>query len=172
MGILADFVQPDWYLEAFTSMTAELPWTDDTDGEVDRLIDLLDPPEGARILDLACGWGRQSLELARRGFSVVGVDVSECLIEIAGGNLELEERRLGRILDLEYREADLRDLHFAPEFDIVLNLNGGAIGYFENDAQNCRTFAAIGNALRKGGRTLLQIPNPAYLGNTLPSASG
>jgi len=169
MSALVDDVPPDWYVDAFDEpCTALLPWTDDTEGDVERVLRILDPPPWARILDLACGAGRHAFTLARRGFGVVGVDISEGQLETAYAVATPEDRD-SPSLDLKYLQADLRDLSFAAEFDAVLNLHSGALGYFEDDAENRRTFEVIAEALRPGGRTLMQLPNVRYAESRLPA---
>ena len=65
-------------------------------------------------------------------------------------------------------QKDLRELDFDEEFDLVLNLNDGAIGYFETEEENHRTFEVIAAALRPGGGNLLQLPNVLYAETHLP----
>jgi SAM-dependent methyltransferase len=115
-----------------------------------------------RVLDLACGTGRHSLELARRGFAVVGVDISPDLLEIAEGDASAQS------LEASFVEIDLRKLDFHGEFDLVLNLNDGAVGYFETEEENQRTFEVIAEALRPGGGHLMQLPNVLYAETHLP----
>src|SRR4030095_15046094 len=113
-------VPQDWYRSAFpASHTLNRPWAEQTAGEIDRVIAILRPPEGARVLDLACGTGRHSIELARRGFSVLGVDSARDLLEVANRDAEQAEG------EVSFLEADLRGLDFDEEFDVVLNLNDG-----------------------------------------------
>lgn len=157
-------VPQDWYRSAFpASHTLNRPWAEQTAGEIDRVIAILRPPEGARVLDLACGTGRHSLELARRGFDVVGVDIAPDLLEVA--NRDSEESGVDNV---SFLEEDLRQLGFDEEFDVVLNLNDGAIGYFETEEENHRTFEVIAAALRPGGGNLLQLPNVLYAETHLP----
>jgi SAM-dependent methyltransferase len=165
MGGLRDQIPTDWYAEAFDAASAEMAWTDRTGPEVDRVAKILQPAGGERILDLACGSGRHSLELRRRGFDVVGADISEDLIEIA-------ERDAGAAdLDVEFLRADVRELEYEQDFDLVLNLNDGAIGYLESDEENHRAFEVIARALRPGGRNLVQLPNILYARERLPQRS-
>jgi SAM-dependent methyltransferase len=165
MAVLANEIPSDWYATAFDAASADMAWTDRTVSEVDRALKILKPHGDERILDLACGSGRHSLELCRRGFSVVGVDISEELIEIASGEATVEG------LDVQFVHADLRQLDYEDEFDLVLNLNDGAIGYLENDEENRRAFAMIARALRAGGRNLVQLPNVLYAREHLPQRS-
>lgn len=165
MSVLPKEIPQDWYREAFDAATANMAWTDRTGSEVDRALKMLRPEGGERILDLACGSGRHSLELVRRGFSVVGADISPDLIEIAHAEAEREGLEAAFVL------ADLRELNFDAEFDIVLNLNDGAVGYFETEEENHRTFETIARALRPGGRNLVQLPNVLYAKERLPQRS-
>jgi SAM-dependent methyltransferase len=126
---------------------------------------MLRPEGGERVLDLACGIGRHSLELRRRGFEVVGVDISADLLQIAG------EEALLKHLDVKFMQADLRELALRDEFDLVLSLNDGAVGYFETDAENYRTFEIIAQVLREGGGHLMQLPNVLHAEAHLPRKS-
>lgn len=165
MNVLSEQIPQDWYATAFDGSTAEMAWTDRTEQEVDRALKMLRPQGGERILDLACGSGHHALELARRGFSVVGADISVDLIEIARSEAG------GQDVDASFVEGDLRELDFDAEFDIVLNLNDGAVGYFESDEENHRTFEVITRALKPGGQNLVQLPNVLYAREHLPQRS-
>lgn len=66
----------DWYRKIWTLDIQNQAWTEDTTREVDFIISKLSLQGNERILDLACGFGRHSLELARRGFDVTGVDIT------------------------------------------------------------------------------------------------
>src|ERR687890_2695309 len=117
MSVLQKEIPQDWYATAFDGMSAEMAWTERTESEIKRALTMLRPQGGERILDLACGTGRHSLELVRQGFSVVGVEISAELIEIANKEAKAQG------LEATFIEADLRELDFEEEFDIVLNLN-------------------------------------------------
>jgi len=166
MSVLSKEIPQDWYREAFDAATADMAWTDRTGSEVDRAIKMLKPQGGERILDLACGSGRHSIELARRGFTVVGADISADLIELAVAAAAEQG-----VAAASFVQADLRELDFADEFDVVLNLNDGAIGYFESEEENRRTFEVVARALRSGGRNLVQLPNVLYAQKHLPQKS-
>jgi len=165
MSPLSAEIPQDWYVSAFDAASADMAWTDRTTAEVDRALKILKPRGDERILDLACGSGRHALEFRKRGFEVVGADISPELIEIARGEAAAAD------LDVEFVLADLRELAYEEEFDLVLNLNDGAIGYLESDEENRRAFGVIARALRPGGRNLVQLPNVLYAREHLPQRS-
>jgi tellurite methyltransferase len=72
---------------------------------------------GTRGLDIACGEGRNSIFLARQGFTMVGIDISGVGIEKAGKWMEREGLRI------ELRLADLEHYKFTDHFDLVINFN-------------------------------------------------
>jgi SAM-dependent methyltransferase len=156
-------IPDDWYRFAYPPSMADTPWAQKTVSEVDRLLTILDPPPGSRILDMGCGTGRHSLELSRRGFSVLGVELLEANVEVARGGAEEES------LQAEFLVADVRGLDLADRFDFVLSLNDGAIGYFPTEAENNQVFEAVSAALRPGGRHLAQLPNVLHAETTPPT---
>lgn len=105
----------------------DMSWVERTREEVDFLVQALGLRGRERILDLACGFGRHALELARRGCSVVGVDFTEAYVEDARAAARAES------LPVELVHADVRDLTYREEFDVVLNMADGAIGPFPGD---------------------------------------
>jgi SAM-dependent methyltransferase len=155
-------IQDDWYRSAYPPSMAKLPWADKTSAEVDRLLTMLKPNGDERILDLGCGTGRHTLELIRRGFPSVGVELVEANVKVA------EEDAEAQGLNAEFIQADLRELEFDEEFDIVVCFNDGGIGYFETEAENMRTFEVISRALRHAGRHLAQTPNRLHAERHLP----
>ena len=87
--------------------------------EVDAIVAALGLRSGQRILDVGCGPGRHAHELARRGFSVVGVDVSSTFIDLA---------RLEAPDGASFVVGDARRMDFEAEFDAVISLCQGAFG--------------------------------------------
>lgn len=138
----------DWYKSIWSLDIKNDCWVEDTIRQTDFIIEALDLRKNHRILDLACGFGRHSLELAKRGFEVVGVDITRDYIIDAENSAKKEG------LSAQFILSDIRDLQFDQEFDAVLNLADGAIGYLENDKENLKIFDVIANALKPGGNIL------------------
>lgn len=156
-------VPSDWYRNSFSPNLSAVFWEEDVEEKVDLALEMLDGSGCERILDLACGTGRRSLELSRRGFEVIGIEVRGDLLEIAGGEAELQG------LTPYFHEMDPRDMGFRREFDWVLSLGGGAFGYFDYDDGNLAAFQAAAHALRPGGKLLMQVPNIHHVEAHLPS---
>ena len=121
--------------------------------EVDFLLRSLRPPQGARILDVACGYGRHAAELSRRGFHVVGLDLSRPMLDEA-------RRRFREGPRLRFVHGDMRRLGYAVEFDAVICFFT-SFGYFAL-GQNETVLRRMARALRPGGRLLVDHRNPAH----------
>ena len=152
-----------WYKKIWTMDIQEMSWVEQTKSQVDFLWDILQLNGKERVLDLACGFGRHSLELASRGCKVVGVDITTGYIE------EARKQAKEKGLDAEFICADLRDLRYRDEFDVVLNLADGAIGYLEDDNENLKIFDLISSALKPGGKHVMDVCNGGYAAKHFPS---
>jgi len=71
-------------------------------------------------------------------------------------------------LPAKFIQADIRDVDFANEFDVVLNLADGAIGYLETDEENLKIFDVISRALKKGGKHFMDVCNAEYAEHYFP----
>ena len=136
------------YFEIYcdTSETAEK--------EVDFIINALMPAPNSRILDLGCGFGRHSIELSKRGFDIVGVDVSENLLDIA--------RTTANGHSVEFVLKDIRELEYNNEFDVAFMMLN-AFGLL-SDEDNERVVERISKAIKKKGKVLIDLRNPIKLG--------
>ena len=152
----------DWYKYGWSLDMKNQSWVEDTKNQVDFIIRTLGLTGKERILDLACGFGRHSLAFARRGYSVVGIDITKEFIEDAAKTAEEE------FLDIKFIQSDIRDINYQNEFDVVLNLADGAIGYLENDMENLKIFNVISKALKSGGKHFMDICNAEYAEHFFP----
>ncbi len=143
-----------WYEnDAFWSTMAPLMFSprrlEGTPAEVDQIIALLNIQPGARVLDLACGPGRHSLEFARRGYRVTGVDRTTLYLKQA------REQAAREGLDVEFVQCDMREFVRAGAFDAAINMFS-AFGYFDDPADDRRVAQNVCEALGPGGAFLIQ----------------
>jgi SAM-dependent methyltransferase len=108
------------------------------------MLEVLQLPVGARVLDVPCGQGRHAHLLAEAGFDVDGLDYSLDLLRRA------RARGTGRTL--RYTRGDMRRLpgRWTGRFDAVLNLFT-SFGFFLDPADDARTIAEFARVLRPGG---------------------
>lgn len=105
--------------------------------------------KGARVLDVACGTGRHSLRLARRGASVLGVDATPAYLA--------EARRLAKdVPNVRFVRGDMRRIPLSAQFDAAINL-WTSFGYFADPADDLRTLRGIARALKPGGLFLIDM---------------
>ena len=106
------------------------------------LIEWLSPRPGQRILDLGCGTGQLSSEIAAAAASVVGVDSSADMVQ--------EARR--KFPDLRFEVCDARSLPFLQEFDAVFS--NAALHWIPQAAQ---VIEGVSRALKPGGRFIAEF---------------
>ena len=158
--------QADWYKHVWTLDIKNQSWTEDTENQVDFIIKTLELTGKERILDLACGYGRHSLAFARRGFYVTGVDITKAYIDDATKTAKEQS------LNAAFIHTDIRDVAYKGEFDVVLNLADGAIGYLEDNAENLKIFDAIAAALKPGGKHFMDVGNAERAERHFPKQAG
>ena len=119
------------------------------------LVPLLAPAPGERILDVGCGTGQLTWEIARAGARVVGIDSSAAMIEEARRNFPA----------LEFVLSDVRSMPFENEFEAVFS---NAALHWVRDAE--RAAAAIARALRPGGRFVAEFGGQGNVAALLDAA--
>lgn len=141
---------PDHWFEPIASHLGaaylRYSFTMGTRQEVDHLVETLGLDAGTRVLDVGCGPGRHSYELARRGITVHGIDISERFIELARANAPA---------GATFERLDARRLDFAAEFDAVICLCQGAFGLMTADGHDETVLRGMSAALKPGGRLAL-----------------
>lgn len=153
----------DWWATLFNSVYLR------TDGdvvenerntarEVDILISATGIDPNDRVLDLCCGQGRHSLELARRGFRhVAGIDRSRYLIRLA------RKRAAEARLPVAFREGDARKLRFPDTAFNCIAVMGNSFGYFDREEDDLAVLEAAKRVLTSGGTLALDIVDGEWM---------
>jgi trans-aconitate methyltransferase len=119
------------------------------------LVSLLDPQPGERVLDIGCGTGHLTNEIAERGAHVVGIDNSPAMIESARQAYP----------DLTFQVADAQDFSFPEPFDAVFS---NATLHWINDPE--KTVKCIANALKPGGRLVAEFGGKGNVATIITTA--
>ena len=160
---LEEYVESDWWRRIFNSMYLKTDGdvVDDeeiTRKEVDLFSEILGLSPDEKILDLCCGQGRHSIELARRGYkNIEGLDRSHYLIQKA----KKKSKKEG--LAVRFREGDARKLPYpADTFDVVMIL-GNSFGYFETLKDDLMVLKEVFRVLKPWGLLFIDVANGKYL---------
>ncbi len=135
----------DWFQTWFDSPYYHLLYKNRDHNEaeffLDSLLNYLKPEPGSTILDVACGKGRHSIYLNKKGYDVTGFDLSSESIQF---DQKFENDTLHFYLH------DMREVFRSNYFDVVLNLFS-SFGYFEKEHDNVRCLIANAIALKPNG---------------------
>lgn len=148
-----------WYEELFTDYADKYEkeiFTQGTMGEVDFIEKEINKDKNCKILDIGCGTGRHAIELAKRGYNVTGVDLSESMIDKARENARKYD------LDVDFQIADARKLNFEDQFDLVIMMCEGAFPLMETDEMNFEILKNASKALNKNGKLIFTTLNGLY----------
>lgn len=157
----------EWYKDWFSSKFYLELYRHRNDEDARHMVDLIQRSihcsTSSRVLDIACGAGRHSMELARRGFHVTGLDLSEFLISEAKKNLKHSRER---DLHVKFLIRDMRDFNFKGSYDIALNIFT-SFGYFDNDEENFKVIRNASDSIKKGGYFVFDFINSRYLARNI-----
>jgi len=153
----------DWqeFFDGHAPVYDQNVFTANTVKEVDFLIEELAPAPGAAILDVGCGTGRHAVELARRGYRVTGVDLSEGMLARA------REKAAEAGVTVHFVQSDAADFTLPDVYDAAVCLCEGAFGLLGADddplAQPAAILRNIASSLKPGGRALFTVLNAAAM---------
>lgn len=147
-------MQTNWWENFFHGIALDF-WraaisVEQTRAEADFINNHLQLPVGAKVLDIPCGNGRLSIELAAFGFELTGVDLAVEFIE------EAKSKSLERGVEVDWRNIEMRALPWTSELDGAFCF-GNSFGYLE-DAENADFLNVVSRTLKPGARFILDAP--------------
>lgn len=149
----------EWWEEVFDESYGKHflePFEEKAEEEVGFIVKILALPKRARILDLCCGLGKHSLMLAERGYNITGVDFSKKYIDIA------RERARKKGVNADFIQGNMKTITFKEEFDAIINMFT-SFGFFERDEDNLTVLKNVSNALKSGGKFLIDVINREWI---------
>ena len=148
-----------WYEELFNNYGMKYDkecFTQGTIGECDFIEKEINYDKNLRILDIGCGTGRHTIELTKRGYTVVGVDLSDSQLNRA------REKASVHNLQILFQKQDARNLPFLNEFDLVIMLCEGGFPLMETDEMNFQILHNAANALKPKGKLIFTTLNALF----------
>jgi cyclopropane fatty-acyl-phospholipid synthase-like methyltransferase len=144
-------ISDTWYETFFQGINCEL-WekaiSDDwTKQEVDFLEVELNLQQGQHLLDIPCGFGRHSIEFAKRGFNVTGIDISQTFIT------GLTEKINSNNLNIKAVRADILTMNLSQNFSGAICM-GNSFGYFNFDKMKV-FIEKVSSSLETGARFII-----------------
>lgn len=125
-------------------------------GECDFIEQELNFEKSLKLLDIGCGTGRHSIELAIRGYKVTGIDLSQSLLAKA------EEKAEKQGVKVTFHQMDARNMPFEKEFDAAIMLCEGAFPLMETDEMNFQILQCATRALKPGGKIIFTTLNGLF----------
>ena len=153
-----------WFEELASHMKGaylRYSFTKGTMQEIDFIVEATGAVAGSSFIDVGCGPGRHSLELARRGMLVSGIDVSQDFIDIACQHATEESLAHAHFSRLDARSlSDEVALHH--RFDFAICLCQGAFGLMVDDRHDVEILKGIRQCLKPNGRLVLSAFNAYF----------
>ncbi len=158
-NLLEDWVMMQWYEKLFENYAEQYdkePFTQGTIGECDFIEKELNYDKSLNILDIGCGTGRHAIELAKRGYTVTGIDLSEAQLRKAREKAKKEN------LKIEFLKHDARNLPFENHFDAAIMLCEGAFPLMETDEMNFEILKNAAKSLKTPGKFIFTTLSGLY----------
>jgi SAM-dependent methyltransferase len=148
-----------WYEELFSNYAKTYDtesFTAGTLGEVDFLEKEFNHDKTKCILDIGCGTGRHAIELAKRGYTVTGIDLSAAQLARAG------QKATEAGVRVNFLQLNACSLSFINEFDFAIMLCEGGFSLQETDALNFQILEGAARALRSPGKYIFSALNALF----------
>ncbi|MFH1197197.1 MAG: class I SAM-dependent methyltransferase [bacterium] len=148
-----------WYKELFKNYSASYDkesFTQGTLGECDFIEKELDYDKTKTILDVGCGTGRHAVELAKRGYKITGIDLSEDQLNRA------RQKAKDANVEVKFLQADARNFKFDEKFDFAMMMCEGAFSLMETDEMNFQILECINNTLKSPAKLIFTCLNALF----------
>jgi len=131
-------------------------FTQGTIGECDFIEREIGHNKTLKILDIGCGTGRHSIELAKRGYHITGIDLSDSQLARA------KEKADKQGLKIDFLKHDARNLPFINEYDLAIMLCEGAFPLMETDEMNYEILKNATKSLKEHGKIIFTTLNGLF----------
>lgn len=149
------------FFDAHAPVYEDNVFTKNTIREVDFLIEELSLPPGGSILDIGCGTGRHSIELAKRGYSVTGLDLSSEMLARAAASAKAAG------VNVNWIRSDATHFSLPERYDGAICLCEGAFGLLgqKDDpiGQPLSILSNISRSLKPEAKAVLTVLNGAAM---------
>ena len=148
-----------WYESLFENYARTYDneiFTQGTIGECDFIEKEINYDKSLKIIDIGCGTGRHSIELTKRGYKVIGIDLSESQLECA------KEKAEAKNLQIDFQKHDARNLLFKNEFDLAIMLCEGGFSLMETDEMNFEILKNVSESLRQPSKLIFTTLNGLF----------
>lgn len=148
-----------WYEKLFENYANNYdnePYVTGTVGEVDFIEKEIGYDKTKSILDIGCGTGRHSIELAKRGYKVTGFDLSEAQLKRAKEKADAEK------VQVQFLKQDARYFSFADKYDLIIMICEGAFSLMETDEMNFMILKNAYNTLAPNGKFIFTTLNGLF----------
>ena len=148
-----------WYESLFENYARTYDseiFTQGTIGECDFIEKEINYDKSLKIVDIGCGTGRHSIELTKRGYKVIGIDLSESQLECA------KEKAEAINLQIDFQKHDAGNLLFKNEFDLAIMLCGGGFPLMETDEMNFEILKNVSESLRQSSKLIFTTLNGLF----------
>ena len=154
-----DEIVKQWYegfFENYAYTYDQEEFTQGTTGECDFIEKELLHDKTVKILDVGCGTGRHAIELAKRGYQITGVDLSESQLKRA------REKAKESNVHIDFHRHDARNLPFKNEFDVAIMMCEGGFPLMETDEMNFEILKNVTKSLKSPGKIIFTTLNGLF----------
>lgn len=148
-----------WYeslFENYAHKYDEECYVHGTIGECDFIEQEINRDKNLKIIDIGCGTGRHSIELAKRGYQITGIDLSESQLARA------REKAKEAGVTIDFQKHDARAIPFDGEFDLAIMLCEGGFSLMETDEMNFEILKNATKTLKDNGKFIFTTLNGLF----------